>query len=53
MIYLPEGRMKSREGTVVDGYDLMEEMTKLAGKEIKKRKTVKKSNVEKTAQMLG
>ncbi|NEQ52945.1 MAG: arginine--tRNA ligase [Leptolyngbya sp. SIO3F4] len=30
MVELPEGRMKSREGTVVDADDLMEEMTRAA-----------------------
>jgi arginyl-tRNA synthetase len=37
MVYLPEGRMKSREGTVVDADDIMAEMIKLAGDEVKKR----------------
>ncbi|MHA1688064.1 MAG: arginine--tRNA ligase [Promethearchaeota archaeon] len=37
MIYLPEGKMKSREGTVVDADDLVEEMEKLAIKEIEER----------------
>ena len=31
MVDLPEGKMKSREGTVVDADDLMVEMTKTAG----------------------
>ncbi len=31
MVDLPEGKMKSREGTVVDADDLMKEMTKTAG----------------------
>lgn len=31
MVDLPSGKMKSREGTVVDADDLMEEMTKTAG----------------------
>lgn len=31
MVDLPEGKMKSREGTVVDADDLMEEMTRTAG----------------------
>jgi arginyl-tRNA synthetase len=30
MVELPSGKMKSREGTVVDADDLMEEMTKIA-----------------------
>ncbi len=37
MITLPEGKMKSREGTVVDLDDLMEEMKNLALLEIDKR----------------
>ncbi len=32
MVELPSGKMKSREGTVVDADDLMEEMTQTAGK---------------------
>ena len=38
MVELPEGRMKSREGTVVDADDLIEEVTGLAKKEIEDRK---------------
>jgi arginyl-tRNA synthetase len=34
MISLPEGKMKSREGTVVDADDLVEEMNNLAYKEV-------------------
>ncbi|MFH0949420.1 MAG: arginine--tRNA ligase [Candidatus Aenigmatarchaeota archaeon] len=37
MVNLPSGRMKSREGTVVDADDLIAEMTMLASKETKKR----------------
>lgn len=37
MVHLPSGRMKSREGTVIDADDLMDEMSKLASKEVKKR----------------
>lgn len=39
MVNLPEGKMKSREGTVVDADDLIEELIDLAKKEIKKRDT--------------
>lgn len=39
MINLPSGRMKSREGTVVDGDDLIDEMIELANKEVKDRKS--------------
>jgi arginyl-tRNA synthetase len=37
MVLLPEGKMKSREGTVVDADDLMDEMTRLARVEIEQR----------------
>jgi arginyl-tRNA synthetase len=37
MIRLPEGKMKSREGTVVDADDLMDEMHRLAAAETEKR----------------
>ncbi|MCU0613957.1 MAG: arginine--tRNA ligase [Desulfobacterales bacterium] len=37
MVYLPEGKMKSREGKVVDADDLIEEIEKLAAQEISRR----------------
>lgn len=37
MVNLPEGRMKSREGTVVDADAIIDEMTSLAKEEISKR----------------
>ncbi len=37
MVYLPEGKMKSREGKVVDADTLISEMEKMAKEEIKKR----------------
>jgi arginyl-tRNA synthetase len=37
MIDLPEGRMKSREGTTVDADELVEELLKLAYEEVDKR----------------
>lgn len=37
MVYLPEGKMKSREGTVVDADDLIEQMSALAKQEIESR----------------
>ncbi len=37
MVYLPEGKMKSREGKVVDADDLIEEVERLAKEEICKR----------------
>jgi len=37
MVYLPEGKMKSREGKTVDADDLISEMIKLAQDEIRQR----------------
>jgi arginyl-tRNA synthetase len=37
MVYLPEGKMKSREGTIVDADNIIEEMQILAYKEVNKR----------------
>ncbi|CAB1064984.1 Arginyl-tRNA synthetase (EC [Olavius sp. associated proteobacterium Delta 1] len=37
MVYLPEGKMKSREGNIVDADDLISEMIKLARDEIRQR----------------
>lgn len=37
MVNLPEGKMKSREGTVVDADDLVKEVSSMVAKEIKKR----------------
>lgn len=37
MVYLPEGKMKSREGTVVDADDLMAELAEMAKAEILQR----------------
>ena len=37
MISLPHGRMKSREGTVVDADDLISEIESIASREVKKR----------------
>lgn len=37
MVYLPDGKMKSREGTVVDADDLISHMQNLAKDEIKNR----------------
>jgi arginyl-tRNA synthetase len=39
MVNLPTGKMKSREGTVVDADDLMDELSQLAEEEVKKRYT--------------
>ncbi len=37
MVNLPEGKMKSREGTVVDADDLLDELERLAADEIKEK----------------
>jgi len=37
MVHLPSGRMKSREGTVIDADDLIADVMKLAREEIEKR----------------
>jgi arginyl-tRNA synthetase len=37
MVNLPEGRMKTREGTVVDADDLLAEVTELAAEEVRAR----------------
>ena len=37
MVYLPEGKMKSREGKIVDADDLIEAMKNLAAQEIRQR----------------
>jgi arginyl-tRNA synthetase len=54
MIYLPEGKMKSREGTIVDADDIIEKMQLLAEEEIIKRhKELKKDEIRKRANMIG
>ncbi|MBR9691550.1 arginine--tRNA ligase [Candidatus Woesearchaeota archaeon] len=54
LVHLPSGRMKSREGTVVDADDLIEETVNLAKKEIKKRhKDLSEKEVNKRADMIG
>jgi arginyl-tRNA synthetase len=37
MVYLPEGKMKSREGTIVDADNIIEKMQTLAYKEVNRR----------------
>jgi len=54
MVNLPEGKMKSREGSVVDADDLIKEMIELASKEIKKRyKKISKKEIEERARIIG
>ncbi len=54
MIYLPEGKMKSREGTVVDADELVSEMHVLALNEINQRyPTLLKAEKEQRARIIG
>jgi arginyl-tRNA synthetase len=46
MVELPEGRMKSREGTVVDADDLINETSSLAQTEIEQRYTLTESTLK-------
>ncbi len=46
MVFLPEGKMKSREGTVVDADDLIEKVKELVKKHIKKNKKLPKREIE-------
>jgi arginyl-tRNA synthetase len=46
MVNLPEGRMKSREGTVVDGDDLIEKIQELVKKELQQRYKLSKTQSE-------
>jgi arginyl-tRNA synthetase len=47
MVNLPDGRMKSREGTVVDADDLINDLQELVKKELKKRYKLSKKELEK------
>ncbi|MBW3022245.1 arginine--tRNA ligase, partial [Candidatus Woesearchaeota archaeon] len=55
MVYLPEGRMKSREGTVVDADDLVDEVVESAKVEIEKRHgdSLTSNQIDKRARMVG
>ena len=57
MITLPEGKMKSREGTVVDLDDLMNKMAEMALEEIKTRRELNDESVDEavkeTAEAIG
>ncbi len=46
MVELPEGRMKSREGTIVDADDLIEEVQNLVKKELNSRHKLPKKEFE-------
>ncbi len=54
LVFLPEGKMKSREGKVVDADDIMDDMQKLAAREIKKReKRISRKELDERALQIG
>ncbi|MFX0090721.1 MAG: arginine--tRNA ligase [Candidatus Hodarchaeota archaeon] len=53
MVSLPEGRMKSREGTIVDADVLMNKLAEMAKDEIKSRREVTESNLNKLSESIG
>jgi arginyl-tRNA synthetase len=54
LVNLPSGRMKSREGTVVDADDLIAEVTKLAREEVVKRHPeLKEREISKRSRIIG
>ncbi|HYW86003.1 MAG TPA: arginine--tRNA ligase, partial [Spirochaetia bacterium] len=54
MVNLPEGKMKSREGTVVDADDLLDELERLAAEEIRnKEREEEVGNLGKTAREIA
>jgi len=54
LVFLPEGKMKSREGKVVDADDIIKEVKDLASKEIKKRfPEISKDETKDRARIIG
>lgn len=53
MVNLPDGKMKSREGTVIDADDLIEKVEELVKKEISKREKISKKELEKRSHILA
>jgi len=54
MVNLPEGKMKSREGTVVDADDLLDELTEMAKEEIRtKEREDEVGNIDVTAEKIA
>jgi arginyl-tRNA synthetase len=53
MVNLPEGKMKSREGTVVDADDLIEKIRLMAEKELKKREKLSKPELKKRSLVIA
>ena len=54
MVNLPEGKMKSREGTVVDADDLLDELADMAKREIiEKEREAEVGDIEKTSEAVA
>lgn len=54
LVFLPEGKMKSREGKVIDADDLIKEIEELAAKEVKKRfPKLSKESIKKRAEAIA
>jgi arginyl-tRNA synthetase len=53
MISLPEGKMKSREGTVVDADEIIDELTEIAKSEILSRQKISESEIDNTAEKIA
>ena len=53
MIALPEGKMKSREGTIVDADNIIRDMINLSKKEIEKRHDINKKEIEGRSKQIG
>ncbi len=53
MVNLPDGKMKSREGTVIDADDLIEKVEELVKKEISKREKISRKELEKRSHILA
>ena len=53
MVNLPSGKMKSREGIVIDADDLIDEIREDAKKELKRRYKLKTKELEKRALAIG
>ncbi|MFX1516943.1 MAG: arginine--tRNA ligase [Promethearchaeota archaeon] len=53
MIFLPEGKMKSREGTVVDADEIIDDLIEMAKSEILSRQKLPKSEIDITAEKIA
>ena len=53
MVNLPSGKMKSREGTVIDADDILKELRLLAEKETRLKGKVKESDIKKISRLIA